>query len=50
MANVFMWVAVAIFVVTIIVAITTNNSWRSVAYTYGLLCVGIVFFAIALTL
>ena len=50
MANVFMLVAVAIFVVTIIVAISTNHSWRNVGITWCLLAIGCVFFGIALTL
>jgi hypothetical protein len=50
MANVFVLIAVAIFVVTIIVAISTDNSWRNVGITWGLLTIGCVFFGIALTL
>ena len=50
MANIVMLVAIAIFVVTLIVAISTDNSWRNVGITYGLLALGIVFFGIALTL
>lgn len=50
MANVFMLIAIAIFVVTIIVAIFTDNSWRNVGITWGLLAIGIVFFGITLTL
>jgi hypothetical protein len=50
MANVFMLIAIAIFVVTIIVAISTDNSWRNVGITWGLLTIGIVFFGITLTL
>lgn len=50
MANVFMLIAGAIFIVTIIVAISTDNSWRNVGITWGLLAIGCVFFGIALTL
>lgn len=50
MANVFMLIAGAIFIVTIIVAISIDNSWRDVGITWGLLAIGIVFFGIALTL
>ena len=50
MANVFMLIAIAIFVVTIIVAISTDNSWRNVGITWGLLVIGAVIFGIALTL
>lgn len=50
MVNVFMLVAVAIIVAAIIVAISTDNSWRNVGITWGLLAIGAVFFGIALTL
>ena len=50
MANVFMLIAVAIIAAAIIVAISTDNSWRNVGITYGLLAIGSVFFGIALTL
>ena len=50
MANIVMLVAVAIFVAAIIVAISTDNSWRNVGITYGLLAIGCVFFGTALTL
>ena len=50
MANVFVLIAVAIFVVTIIVAISTDNSWKNVGITWGLLAIGCGFFGIALTL
>ena len=50
MANVFMLIAVAIFVVTLIVAIFTDNSWRNVGISWGLLAIGCMFFGIALTL
>ena len=50
MANVFMLIVIAIFVVTIIVAISTNHSWRNVGITWCLLAIGCVFFGLVLTL
>ena len=50
MANVFMLIAGAVIVAAIIVAISTDNSWRNVGITWGLLAIGCVFFGIALTL
>ena len=50
MANVFMLVAGTIIIAAIIVAISTDNSWRNVGITWGLLAIGCVFFGIALTL
>ena len=50
MANVSMLVAVTFFVLALIVALTTNHSWRNVGITWGLLAIGCVFFGIALTL
>ena len=50
MANIVMLVAIAIIVAAIIVAISTDNSWRNVGITWGLLAIGSVLFGIALTL
>jgi len=50
MANIIMLMAVAFIVAAIITALVTDNSWKSVGYTYGLLAVGATLFGIALTL
>jgi hypothetical protein len=50
MNSVLVIVAVIIFIATIYVGITLENSWRNVAITYGLLVLGIVLFSLALLL
>ena len=50
MATTLVLIAVAFFVAAIIVGSVTNNSWKSVGFTYGLLSVGAALFGIALTL
>ena len=50
MATIMILIAVAFFVAAIIAGSMTNNSWRNVGITYGLLATGAVFFGIALTL
>lgn len=50
MNTIIMLIALALIVAAIITALITDNSWKSVGYTYGLLAVGATLFGIALTL
>lgn len=50
MANILVLVAAIFFVAAIIVAVTTDNSWKHTITTWVILGIGCVFFGIALTL
>lgn len=43
-------VAAVFFIAAIIVGSITDNTWKNVGITWGLLSIGIVLFGIALTL
>lgn len=49
MGNIIVMVAVIFFVAAIIVGSITDNTWKNVGITWGLLSIGIVLFGITLT-
>lgn len=48
--NILVLVAMAIFVVAAIVGSKTPDTWKWVGITWGLLMIGLVFFATAMTI
>lgn len=50
MNNIIVMVAAVFFIAAIIVGSITDNTWKSVGITWGLLSIGIVLFIITLTL
>lgn len=50
MAQILVMIAMLIWMVGIAFAVYTDNSWKNVGITWGLLACGCVFFGIALTL
>ena len=50
MANTLVYIAVAIWLVTIAFANLTDHSWKSTIITWALLSIGATLFGIALTL
>lgn len=50
MSNILVLIAMAIFAVAIIIGSTTPDTWKWSGITWGILMVGLVFFATAMTL
>lgn len=50
MADLFVILAVTVFVIGLFVALKTDHSWKSVALVWGILALGSVLFGIGLTL
>lgn len=50
MENIMILIAVALFIIAIIVGIITDNTWKNVGICWGLLAIGALLFGTALTL
>lgn len=50
MSNILVLIAMAIFVIALIIGFKTPNTWKWVGITWGLLVLGLIFFATAMTI
>ena len=49
MSNILVLIAMAIFAVAIIIGSTTQDTWKWTGITWGILMIGLIVFAIAMT-